>query len=67
MGKLKLKCLSQFHFPKYFFCFRTPESKTYREKRVVPFTPEEVYFVVADVAKYKEFLPYCVNRSEEYI
>ncbi len=50
-----------------FFCRRTPESKTCHEKRVVPFTPEEVYSVVADVAKYKEFLPYCVNRSEEFI
>jgi coenzyme Q-binding protein COQ10 len=32
----------------------------HREKRVLPYTPEQMYALVADVEKYPEFLPWCV-------
>ena len=30
------------------------------EKRVVPYTPEQMFDVVADIERYPEFLPWCV-------
>lgn len=30
------------------------------EKRLVPYTPEQMFALVADVARYPEFLPWCV-------
>lgn len=30
------------------------------EKRYLPYTPEQVYALVADVERYPEFLPWCV-------
>lgn len=33
--------------------------KTYRERRLMAFTPREVFDVVADVGKYEEFVPWC--------
>ncbi|GLD94084.1 hypothetical protein PINS_up002695 [Pythium insidiosum] len=50
-----------------FFAFANPLSnpdaliKSHRETKVVPFSPEEMYDVVADVDKYHEFLPFCVD------
>lgn len=43
---------------------------THAEKRVLPYTPEQLYGLVADVARYPEFLPWCRaarirSRSEE--
>ncbi|MGE3333561.1 MAG: type II toxin-antitoxin system RatA family toxin [Rhodospirillaceae bacterium] len=32
----------------------------HREKRVLPYTPEQMFALVADVEKYPEFLPWCV-------
>ena len=32
----------------------------HRETRVLPYTPEQVYALVADVERYPEFLPWCV-------
>jgi coenzyme Q-binding protein COQ10 len=32
----------------------------HRETRVLPYTPAQVYAVVADVERYPEFLPWCV-------
>lgn len=32
----------------------------HREKRLVPFTPEQMFALVADVERYPEFLPWCV-------
>lgn len=34
---------------------------THAEKRVVPFTPEQLFNLVADVQRYPEFLPWCVG------
>ncbi|MBT5264089.1 MAG: type II toxin-antitoxin system RatA family toxin [Rhodospirillaceae bacterium] len=34
---------------------------THAEKRVVPFTPQQIYDLVADVDRYPEFLPWCVG------
>lgn len=34
---------------------------THAERRIVPYTPEQMYNLVADVEKYPEFLPWCVD------
>ena len=34
---------------------------THAEKRVLPFTPEQLFDLVADVGKYPEFLPWCTG------
>jgi coenzyme Q-binding protein COQ10 len=33
---------------------------TYAEKRLLPYTPEQMYALVADIERYPEFLPWCV-------
>tara|TARA_R110002072_G_scaffold282965_1_gene446242 strand:+ start:122 stop:580 length:459 start_codon:yes stop_codon:yes gene_type:complete len=33
---------------------------THAEKRNLPYTPEQLYALVADVARYPEFLPWCI-------
>lgn len=33
---------------------------THAEKKVLPYTPEQMYALVADVEKYPEFLPWCL-------
>jgi coenzyme Q-binding protein COQ10 len=42
----------------------------HRERRVLPYTPDEMFDLVADVEKYSEFLPWCsavkvVSRGEK--
>lgn len=32
---------------------------THAETRVVPYTPDQMYALIADVARYPEFLPWC--------
>lgn len=32
---------------------------THAEKRVLPYTPDQLYGLVADVGRYPEFLPWC--------
>ncbi|TDH69049.1 hypothetical protein CCR75_004580 [Bremia lactucae] len=47
-----------------FFSFPSPSRslvKSHTEKRVVPFSCTEMFDVVADVARYSEFLPFCVE------
>ena len=34
---------------------------THAEQRVLPYTPEQIYALVADVERYPEFLPWCVG------
>lgn len=34
---------------------------THAEKRVVPFSPDQLFDLVADVQRYPEFLPWCVG------
>lgn len=34
---------------------------THAEKRNLPYTPEQLFDLVADVARYPEFLPWCIN------
>lgn len=34
---------------------------THAEKRVVPFTPEQIFDLVSDIQRYPEFLPWCVG------
>lgn len=41
---------------------------THRETRVLPYTPEQMFALVADVERYPEFLPWCLAcriRSRE--
>lgn len=33
--------------------------KKHEDCRILPYSPQEVYAVVADIAKYPEFLPWC--------
>jgi coenzyme Q-binding protein COQ10 len=33
---------------------------THTEKKVLPYTPEQLYALVADIERYPEFLPWCV-------
>lgn len=35
--------------------------RTHRERRVVPYSPEQFFEVVADVESYKKFVPFCVD------
>ncbi|CAN0485491.1 unnamed protein product, partial [Hapterophycus canaliculatus] len=35
--------------------------RKHRERRVVPYSPEQFFEVVADVDNYKEFVPFCVD------
>ena len=34
---------------------------THAEQRLLPYTPEQLYALVADVERYPEFLPWCVG------
>ena len=33
---------------------------THAEQRILPYTPEEMFDIVADVERYPEFLPWCI-------
>ncbi|HVO04815.1 MAG TPA: type II toxin-antitoxin system RatA family toxin [Candidatus Cybelea sp.] len=35
--------------------------KTHTETRLLPYTPQQMFDLVADVARYPEFLPWCVG------
>lgn len=35
--------------------------KTHTETRLLPYTPDQMFNLVADVARYPEFLPWCVG------
>jgi coenzyme Q-binding protein COQ10 len=43
---------------------------SHAEQRVVPYTPEQMYRLVSDIARYPEFLPWCLDtkilRATEY-
>ena len=34
---------------------------THAEERVLPYTPEQLFVLVADIERYPEFLPWCVG------
>ena len=38
-----------------------PAMPTHAEQRVLPYTPEQLFALVADVERYPEFLPWCVG------
>lgn len=44
---------------KFFNPFPSENKKVYFDKRMIGYTPKQVYDVVLDVDKYKEFLPFC--------
>ena len=35
--------------------------KIHTERKILPFTPEQIFELVGDVAKYPEFLPWCTG------
>lgn len=35
--------------------------KVHSERRILPFTPEQIFELVGDVARYPEFLPWCTG------
>jgi coenzyme Q-binding protein COQ10 len=35
----------------------------HHEKRVLPYTPQQMFDLVADVARYSEFLPWCAGSK----
>ncbi|HWA48190.1 MAG TPA: type II toxin-antitoxin system RatA family toxin [Dongiaceae bacterium] len=35
--------------------------KVHTERRILPFTPEQIFELVGDVARYPEFLPWCTG------
>jgi coenzyme Q-binding protein COQ10 len=37
-----------------------PDMSTHAEKRVLPYTPEQMFDLVAQVDRYPEFLPWCL-------
>ena len=39
--------------------FSTANARRFAERRIVPFTPEQLFDVVADVDRYNEFVPWC--------
>ncbi|THH28416.1 hypothetical protein EUX98_g5779 [Antrodiella citrinella] len=44
------------------------EVQSYRERKVLPYRPSELYHIVADVASYPEFIPFCVgSRSRIFV
>src|SRR5712691_10710041 len=34
---------------------------THAEQRVLPYTPEQLFALVADIERYPEFLPWCIG------
>jgi coenzyme Q-binding protein COQ10 len=36
---------------------------SHAEQRIVPYTPEQMYRLVADIARYPEFLPWCLDTK----
>ena len=42
-----------------FLSMLQPKSQSLVEEKVVPFTPEQFFEVVADVDRYGDFVPYC--------
>jgi coenzyme Q-binding protein COQ10 len=38
-----------------------PEMTSYTERKLVPYAPKQLFDLVADVAKYPSFLPWCVG------
>ncbi|RLN53000.1 hypothetical protein BBJ29_003014 [Phytophthora kernoviae] len=59
-----LATLTTFDRRATFFSFPSSShslTKSHKETRVVPFTCSEMFDVVADVDRYREFLPFCVE------
>lgn len=36
---------------------------SHREKRVLPYTPEQIFDVVAEIERYPEFIPWCTKAT----
>lgn len=55
--------------PKARGCFHNSWMPTHREVQILPYTPQQLFALVADVERYPEFLPWCraariLERSE---
>jgi len=49
-----------FSFPDFSSFSSSNLSKNYREQRVLPYSAKDLYAVVADVASYPKFVPFCI-------
>src|ERR1700684_1064581 len=38
-----------------------PTMPTHAERRILPYTPEQLFALVADIERYPEFLPWCIG------
>src|SRR5271169_2564693 len=38
-----------------------PPMAKYAEQRLLPYTPEQLFTLVADIERYPEFLPWCIG------
>ncbi|KII94828.1 hypothetical protein PLICRDRAFT_66100, partial [Plicaturopsis crispa FD-325 SS-3] len=41
--------------------FQSPEPQTYHERKILPYKRSALYDIVADVASYPRFVPFCVD------
>eukprot|EP00775_Hariotina_reticulata_P008466 gene8466-8650_t len=44
-----------------FFGFSNVDSKVYKERRLIGYSPEQLYEVVSSVQYYNQFVPWCVG------
>lgn len=61
--RLLSRCPEQLRRASAVRSFASSHERKHSEKRVVPFSPAEVYDVVADVDRYSDFVPWC-NASK---
>ncbi|CBN79889.1 conserved unknown protein [Ectocarpus siliculosus] len=61
VGRLLPAILYRSFFPDLSGVIPNGNRRTHRERRVVPYLPEQFFGVVADVDNYKNFVPFCVD------
>lgn len=47
----------------FFSAFNQPDSKAYNERRLIGYSPEQLYEVVSQVQHYHQFVPWCVGSN----
>jgi len=57
----RLQCYGRVPHRGFLNFFMEQPEKTHSETKVLPFPPEKMFEVVADIEKYKDFLPWCKN------
>ncbi|CAM9197640.1 unnamed protein product [Pylaiella littoralis] len=61
VGKLLPVIIYRSFFPNLSGVMSQGNRRSHRERRVVPYSPEQFFDVVADVDNYKKFVPFCVD------